>query len=77
MNDEASRLYRLELQVTELQRQVSDERTELRDLRAVMDGTAKRINTAESWGRAVIWTTIALGGFATQFTEILTWLKRL
>ena len=75
MESETHRVFLLELQMQDLQRRQEREIQDLRDLRSVMEATARRVHTAESWGRGVIWTTIALGGFATQFTEIVTWLK--
>ena len=39
--------------------------------------TKQRINKAEMFGRALIWSTIILGGFLSQFKTLLAAIKKL
>ena len=52
-------------------------RSELKMAKSEMSETKNTINKAQHWGRAVLWTTVALIGVASQFNSLVTWIKRL
>jgi len=75
MTADTDRILRLELQIVELTRDLEAECKLVKELREHINTTEKRINRAETFGRAVVWSTIAVGGFVTQFDWILEWLR--
>ena len=76
MSDDTDRILRLELQIVELTRDLDAECKLVKELREHVEITEKRLNKAEAWGRAAIWSFIAIGGFISQFSWILEWARK-
>lgn len=77
MSTEVERIARLEARIETLQKALNDEREEVKSLKTELDKTNKKIHTAESWGRAIIWVTLGISGFIAQFGHFFEWLKKL
>ncbi len=77
MENETLRVALLEQKITALTSDMVDEREQLKEMRKELEETRRKINSAEQWGRAVIWTTLGISGFASQFGNIIEWIKKL
>ncbi len=73
---EEERLIRLEERINNMKERETKLEHDLDALKKELRSTNKKINTAESWGRAIIYSGIAIGGLLTQVQSIADWLKK-
>ena len=71
------RIAQLETKIEALSEDLRSERDEFKALKAEFAATQKKIARAETWGRATIWTLIAVSGFLTQLQGFIAWIRKL
>ncbi len=77
MEPDFIRLFLLEARVKEIQHQLAQEHTELKDIKITQTNINRLLTKAETWVRTMLWAGITLGGAATQYSEkITTWLNQ-
>lgn len=74
---EGQRLVKLEAQFEAMNENEDRLQAEIVELKAKIASTSKKIDTAETWGRAVLYCTLAVGGVLSQIQQIATWFKKL
>lgn len=62
--------------VDELDKDLRAERLELKAVREKLDATEKKISTAETVGRFVIYALLGASAFLTQAQSVLKWIRQ-
>ncbi len=69
MSEDKERIAKLEVQVQTLADDLKEERKVVKELK-------QKVDTAETWGRVVVWLTLVIGGIVSQIETVLGWFRR-
>jgi hypothetical protein len=76
IESDVERLARIESQLKYLTDALELEQETRKALSKELTIATKKLNNAESWGRGMLWTLIALGGIASQINTFIAWIKK-
>ena len=74
--DAELKIQKLEMRLLHLEEEQKQDHELIARLERELRETATKLNRAEIWGRSILWAGIAVGGLATQVSDIMAWVKK-